>query len=226
MGAYWKKYGSALLRLKPVESVVTSTVSNGWYGNASDGTHSSISADSGWEGEYLKVVYVSSPSGINILAKKKGKYIYKTITGFLQIGEFEENELIANYTYSGTSVRDHVIAIALAKCTTPTGKIQDTDWMPYRIIPYGGYYNGFVVCTKGYSKIGIKTRVANDYQRIDVYTANDRTATEKSSGETLLGYANQTTETLIDVSDQDYVWLWTYNSSGGANKEGWYRLIT
>ena len=105
------------------------------------------------------------------------------------------------------------------------GSATDTDFMPYVIIPYSGYHGGFVVCTKGYSKIGIKVNIANDYQRMDVYTANDLSATQKQSSETLIGYANQTTETQIDVTDYDYVWLYTYNTSGGSNKEGHYRLL-
>ena len=124
MGAYWKKYGTALLRLKPVESVLCLTVTNGWWGTASDETHAGFSIESGtWEGEYLKTVQKSTnPYGLNIYAQKKGKYIYKTNSGYLQIGEFEAGDLIAFYQYTGSAVYNCTVVIALAECTTPVNK--------------------------------------------------------------------------------------------------------
>ena len=124
MGAYWKKYGTALLRLKPVESVLCLTVTNGWWGTASDETHAGFSIESGtWEGEYLKTIRTTgNTNGVDIYAQKKGKYLYKATDGYLQIGEFEAEDLILSYRYSGSSAYNFTLVVALAECTTPVNK--------------------------------------------------------------------------------------------------------
>lgn len=209
MGAYWKKYGSALLRLKPIESVVALTVSNGWYANASDGTHSVISADSGWEGEYLKTVNKStSPYGLNIFAKKKGKYIYKTDDGLLQLGEFEENELIAFYKYTGSSVRTHTIVIALEECTTPTSHVKPMKINQLIRNSYSMYFS-----VENFNKM--KDIEAYRYSHTVYATSDDvSSATDLSSlnYNVTLGTVT-TTEQTFDISNYTAIKIVAYSSS-------------
>ena len=108
-----------------------------------------------------------------------------------------------------------------------------TEFMRFYDNPYGNSLPKFMVCTRGYSKIGIQPLIENDRNGVSVYTANQTIPVNpmdlipSSWGETLLGNATYVDmpETKIDVSAYDYVWL-SYDVVGASYQRSMqYRLI-
>ena len=113
------------------------------------------------------------------------------------------------------------------------GGVSTTEFMKFYSNPYGNSLPKFMVCTKGYSKIGIQPLADNDRNGVSIYTATHTPPSDISDilptswGDSLIGSApySGTPETQIDVSAYDYVWV-SYTVVGASyGRLMQYRLI-